>query len=210
MYLHQTPRIIRAIAHDFVWRIPTEEQEVFLTFDDGPTPIITEKILEILESFEAKATFFCIGKNAQNHPQIVERILSRGHQIGNHTQTHRNGWKTGYAQYLRDVITAKNHIPSTLFRPPYGQISRTQTTALKKHFKLIMWDVLSGDFDPKMSVENCIEIVCKTSRPGSIIVFHDSMKASPILLQALPVILQRLKNQGFKFSSIEQQHVRST
>jgi peptidoglycan/xylan/chitin deacetylase (PgdA/CDA1 family) len=210
MYLHQTPRIIRAIAHDFVWRIPTEEQEVFLTFDDGPTPIITEKILEILESFEAKATFFCIGKNAQNHPQIVERILSQGHQIGNHTQTHRNGWKTGYAQYLRDVITAKNHIPSTLFRPPYGQISRTQTTALKKHFKLIMWDVLSGDFDPKMSVENCIEIVCKTSRPGSIIVFHDSMKASPILLQALPVILQRLKNQGFKFSSIQQQHVRST
>jgi peptidoglycan/xylan/chitin deacetylase (PgdA/CDA1 family) len=210
MYSHQTPRIIRAIAHDFVWRIPTEEQEVFLTFDDGPTPIITEKILEILESFEAKATFFCIGKNAQNHPQIVEKILSQGHQIGNHTQTHRNGWKTGYAQYLRDVITAKNHIPSILFRPPYGQISRTQTTALKKHFKLIMWDVLSGDFDPKMSVENCIEIVCKTSRPGSIIVFHDSMKASPILLQALPVILQRLKNQGFKFSSIQQQHVRST
>ena len=210
MYLHQTPRIIRAIAHNFVWRIPTEEQEVFLTFDDGPTPIITEKILEILDSFEAKATFFCIGKNAQNHPQIVEKILSQGHQIGNHTQTHRNGWKTGYAQYLRDVITAKNHIPSILFRPPYGQISRTQTTALKKHFKLIMWDVLSGDFDPKMSVENCIEIVCKTSRPGSIIVFHDSMKASPILLQALPVILQRLKNQGFKFSSIQQQHVRST
>ncbi len=210
MYFHQTPRIIRAIAHNFVWHIPTTEQEVFLTFDDGPTPIITEKILDILDSFDAKATFFCIGKNAQNHPHILEKIVSAGHSIGNHTQTHRNGWKTGYAEYLRDVLTAKNHISSSLFRPPYGQISRTQTTALKKHFKLIMWDVLSGDFDPKMSVENCIEIVSKASRPGSIIVFHDSMKASPILLQALPVILQRLKNQGFKFSSIQEQHVRST
>lgn len=210
MYLHKTPRLIRAIAHDFIWRIPTVNQEVFLTFDDGPTPIITEKVLDILTQFGAKATFFCIGKNAQNHPQIVTRILNEGHAIGNHTQTHRRGWKTGYAQYLRDVVQAKQHLDTVLFRPPYGQITRSQTRALKNHFHLIMWDILSGDFDPEMSVEQCIQIVSNQCVPGSIVVFHDSMKASPILLQSLPIILQQLQEKGFAFSSISPQHVRST
>ncbi|MEY4330791.1 MAG: hypothetical protein RL609_1539 [Bacteroidota bacterium] len=210
MYLHKTPRLIRAIAHDFIWRIPTVNQEVFLTFDDGPTPIITEKVLDILAQFGAKATFFCIGKNAQNHPQIVSRILREGHSIGNHTQTHRRGWKTGYAQYLRDVVQAKQHLDTVLFRPPYGQITRSQTRALKNHFHLIMWDILSGDFDPEMSVEQCIQIVSNQCVPGSIVVFHDSMKASPILLQSLPIILQQLQEKGFAFSSISPQHVRST
>ena len=210
MYLHKTPRLIRAIAHDFIWRIPTVNQEVFLTFDDGPTPIITEKVLDILAQFGAKATFFCIGKNAQNHPQIVTRILNVGHAIGNHTQTHRRGWKTGYAHYLRDVVQAKQHLDTVLFRPPYGQITRSQTRALKNHFHLIMWDILSGDFDPEMSVEQCIQIVSNQCVPGSIVVFHDSMKASPILLQSLPIILQQLQEKGFAFSSISPQHVRST
>ncbi len=210
MYLHKTPRLIRAIAHDFIWRIPTVNQEVFLTFDDGPTPIITEKVLDILAQFGAKATFFCIGKNAQNHPQIVSRILREGHSIGNHTQTHRRGWKTGYAHYLRDVVQAKQHLDTVLFRPPYGQITRSQTRALKNHFHLIMWDILSGDFDPEMSVEQSIQIVSNQCVPGSIVVFHDSMKASPILLQSLPIILQQLQEKGFAFSSISQQHVRST
>lgn len=210
MYLHKTPRLIRAIAHDFIWRIPTDNREVFLTFDDGPTPIITEKILDLLAQFDAKATFFCIGKNAQNHPQIVTRILNEGHAIGNHTQTHRRGWKTGYAQYLRDVVQAKQHLNTTLFRPPYGQITRSQTRALKNQFHLIMWDILSGDFDPEMSVEQCIQIVSNRCVPGSIVVFHDSMKASPILLQSLPIILQQLQEKGFAFSSISPEHVRST
>lgn len=210
MYLHKTPRLIRAIAHDFIWRIPTDNREVFLTFDDGPTPIITEKILDLLAQFDAKATFFCIGKNAQNHPQIVTRILNEGHSIGNHTQTHRRGWKTGYAQYLRDVVQAKQHLNTTLFRPPYGQITRSQTRALKNQFHLIMWDILSGDFDPEMSVEQCIQIVSNQCVPGSIVVFHDSMKASPILLQSLPIILQQLKEKGFAFSAITPAHVRST
>lgn len=210
MYLHKTPRLIRAIAHDFIWRIPTDNREVFLTFDDGPTPIITEKILDLLAQFDAKATFFCIGKNAQNHPQIVTRILNEGHAIGNHTQTHRRGWKTGYAQYLRDVVQAKQHLNTTLFRPPYGQITRSQTRALKNQFHLIMWDILSGDFDPEMSVEQCIQIVSNQCVPGSIVVFHDSMKASPILLQSLPIILQQLKEKGFAFSAITPAHVRST
>ncbi|MBM3427830.1 MAG: polysaccharide deacetylase family protein [Bacteroidetes bacterium] len=210
MYLHKTPRLIRAIAHDFIWRIPTDNREAFLTFDDGPTPVITEKILDILAQFDAKATFFCIGKNAQTHPQIVTRILNEGHAIGNHTQTHRRGWKTGYAQYLRDVVQAKQHLNTTLFRPPYGQITRSQTRALKNQFHLIMWDILSGDFDPEMSVEQCIQIVSNQCVPGSIVVFHDSMKASPILLQSLPIILQQLKEKGFAFSAISPAHVRST
>ena len=210
MYLHKTPRLLRAIAQDFVWRITTEKQEVFLTFDDGPTPVITEKVLDILNQFEAKATFFCIGKNAHNHPQILDRILKEGHSIGNHTQTHRKGWKTGYAQYLRDVLQAKQNLNTPLFRPPYGQITRSQTRALKNHFHLIMWDILSGDFDPMMSVEQCVDIVSQRSQPGSIVVFHDSMKASPILLQSLPIILKNLKEKGFTFSSITPEHVRSS
>lgn len=210
MYLHKTPRLIRAIAHDFIWRIPTNNREVFLTFDDGPTPIITEKILDLLAQFDAKATFFCIGKNAQNHPKIVTRILNEGHAIGNHTQTHRRGWKTGYAQYLRDVVQAKQYLNTTLFRPPYGQITRSQTRALKNQFHLIMWDILSGDFDPEMSVEQCVQIVSNQCVSGSIVVFHDSMKASPILLQSLPIILQQLKEKGFAFSAISPAHVRST
>ncbi len=210
MYLHKTPRLIRAIAQDFIWRIPTETQEVFLTFDDGPTPIITEKVLDILAQFEAKATFFCIGKNAEHHPQLLDRIVREGHAIGNHTHTHRRGWKTGYAEYLRDVLQAKQHLPTTLFRPPYGQISRSQTRALKNHFQLIMWDILSGDFDPTMSVEQCIAIVSERTQSGSIVVFHDSMKASPILLQSLPIILKNLKEKGFTFSPITSAHVRST
>jgi peptidoglycan/xylan/chitin deacetylase (PgdA/CDA1 family) len=136
--------------------------------------------------------------------------LNEGHAIGNHTQTHRRGWKTGYAQYLRDVVQAKQHLDTVLFRPPYGQITRSQTRALKNHFHLIMWDILSGDFDPEMSVEQCIQIVSNQCVPGSIVVFHDSMKASPILLQSLPIILQQLQEKGFAFSSISPQHVRST
>ncbi len=210
MYLHKTPRLLRAIAQDFVWRIPTEKQEVFLTFDDGPTPIITEKVLDILKQNDAKATFFCIGKNAQNHPHLLERILKEGHRIGNHTHTHRRGWKTGYAQYLRDVLQAKQYLSSDLFRPPYGQITRSQARALKNHFHLVMWDILSGDFDPNMSVEQCIDIVSQNCTSGSIVVFHDSMKASPVLLQSLPIILKNLTEKGFTFSSITPAHVRST
>jgi peptidoglycan/xylan/chitin deacetylase (PgdA/CDA1 family) len=208
MYLHQTPRLIRALGTDFFWRIPTENKEVFLTFDDGPTPIITEKVLDLLSHYQAKATFFCIGKNVDNHPQLFHRILDEGHEVGNHTQNHKNGWKTGYAQYLRDVLTAKKSNPSTLFRPPYGQISRTQTKALLKHYSIIMWDVLTGDFDASLSVETCIEKVLQLTKPGSIIVFHDSLKASPIMLQTLPAVLEALSQKGYQFSSIQPHHVR--
>jgi peptidoglycan/xylan/chitin deacetylase (PgdA/CDA1 family) len=207
MYFHKTPRIIRAIAQAFTWRIPEEEKAVYLTFDDGPTPIITEKTLAILATYHAKATFFCIGKNVVNHPQILQAIQDQGHHIGNHTFQHLDGWKTGYAQYIRNALQAKKMIPSTLFRPPYGHITRTQTKALEKHFQLIMWDVLAGDFDPKMSVERCIEKVVSSVQPGSIVVFHDSMKASPVMLQALPIILNELQNQGYQFKPIPY-HVR--
>ena len=207
MYFHKTPRLIRAIAQEFTWRIPGEDKIIYLTFDDGPTPVITEKTLEILAQFDAKATFFCIGKNVVNHPEVFEKIQSYGHHIGNHTFQHLDGWKTGYSQYIRNTILAKSLIPSTLFRPPYGHITRTQTKAIKSHFQLIMWDVLSGDFDAKMSVEKCIEKVITAVRPGSIVVFHDSMKASPVMLQSLPVILSELQNQGYQFKAIPY-HVR--
>ncbi len=207
MYFHKTPRLIRAIAQEFTWRIPSEEKAVYLTFDDGPTPVITEKTLNILGEHEAKATFFCVGKNVMNHPEIFQSIQAAGHHIGNHTFQHLDGWKTGYSQYIRNTLQAKTLIPSTLFRPPYGHITRTQTKALKKHFQLIMWDVLAGDFDAQLSVEKCIQKVLSSVKPGSIVVFHDSMKASPVLLQSLPVILTQLKQEGYSFLPIPY-HVR--
>ena len=208
MYFHKTPRILRAIAQEFTWRFPHSEKQVYLTFDDGPTPIITEKTLAILEKFQAKATFFCIGKNVALHPDLFEKIQQAGHHVGNHTYQHLDGWKTGYLQYIRNTLQAKEIIASQLFRPPYGHISRTQTKALKKHFEIVMWDVLSGDFDAKISVEKCVEKVLKSIQPGSIVVFHDSMKASPIMLQALPIILTQLQTEGYQFPPIPYPHVR--
>jgi peptidoglycan-N-acetylglucosamine deacetylase len=208
MYFHKTPRILRAIAQEFTWSLPQEKKIVYLTFDDGPTAVITEKTLAILEQFQAKATFFCIGKNVLHHPAIFEKIQQEGHHIGNHTFQHLDGWKTGYVQYIRNTLQAKSVIPTSLFRPPYGHITRTQTKALKKHFQLIMWDVLSGDFDAKMSVEKCVEKVMQSVRPGSIVVFHDSMKASPIMLQALPIILTQLQTEGYQFLPIPYSNVR--
>jgi peptidoglycan-N-acetylglucosamine deacetylase len=208
MYFHKTPRILRAIAQEFTWSFPRDNKIVYLTFDDGPTAVITEKTLAILEQFQAKATFFCIGKNVLHHPTIFQKIQQEGHHIGNHTFQHLDGWKTGYIQYIRNTLQAKSIIPSSLFRPPYGHITRTQTKALKKHFQLIMWDVLSGDFDAKMSVEKCVEKVLESVRPGSIVVFHDSMKASPIMLRALPIILTQLQTEGYQFLPIPYSNVR--
>jgi peptidoglycan/xylan/chitin deacetylase (PgdA/CDA1 family) len=208
MYFTKTPPLLRAVAHQFLWRIPTDRKAVYLTFDDGPTPVITEKVLEILQSKNALGTFFCIGKNAVNHPEIIEKIKSGGHSIGNHTHHHLNGWKSGYAQYLRDTLHANEVLQTRLFRPPYGRITRSQSRALQHKFDIVMWDVLSGDFDAQNSVEGCIQNVIHAVKPGSIVVMHDSMKASPILLQALPEILDILHDKGFTFEAIPQHHAR--
>jgi peptidoglycan/xylan/chitin deacetylase (PgdA/CDA1 family) len=197
MYLSKTPEILKPLASSLVWDIPHVLNEVFVTFDDGPIPEVTPYVLDILAEFNAKATFFCVGANAEKHPDLLERILNEGHAIGNHTWAHENGWKTPQFSYLRSIMQADELLNSSLFRPPYGRITKQQVDALKKRFTLIMWDVLSGDFDPTISPVQCLKNVTENTRPGSIIVFHDSIKAKNNVLAVLPDYLHFLNNMGW-------------
>ncbi len=189
-----------------VWDIPHKEKELYLTFDDGPHPTITPRVLDLLKAYQAKATFFCIGKNVEAYPDIYRRIIQEGHRVGNHTYSHLNSKETDEDVWLEDVKKATAWIDSDLFRPPYGRISRFQEKTLreaKPGFRTMLWSVLSGDFDKKLSGADCTKIVCKHSKPGSIIVFHDSEKAWPRLEFCLPEILKRLSDKGFSFKVLK-------
>jgi peptidoglycan/xylan/chitin deacetylase (PgdA/CDA1 family) len=182
-------------------------KEVFLTFDDGPHPEITPWVLAELKKYDAKATFFCIGKNVVQYPDVYRQILAAGHATGNHTFSHVNGWKTSTADYIRDVQKAGEVIDSSLFRPPYGRIRKAQAKKLvdvleKKCVRIVMWDVLSADFDTSFSPQRCAEVVLRYAEPGSVIVFHDSAKAFPNLQHALPVVLATLRDKGYSFRKL--------
>jgi len=176
---------------------------VFLTFDDGPTPGVTEWVLDTLKKFGAKATFFLVGNNAKNNPELVERIVSEGHSIGNHTFNHLNGWRTPLSTYSKSALKCGEVVPGNLFRPPYGRITRAQTRRLGNRFKIIMWDVLSGDFDTELPKQKVVKNVLNNTESGSIVVFHDSAKAEPRLKYALPRVLNYLKDEGYSFKPIE-------
>jgi peptidoglycan/xylan/chitin deacetylase (PgdA/CDA1 family) len=179
---------------------------LYLTFDDGPHPVATPFVLDTLRTYGAKASFFCIGKNVQEHPHIYRRILEEGHRAGNHTQNHVNGWKTPDTVYLDNVSQAARSIDSDLFRPPYGRIGGLQASILSKPpfgYKIIMWDVLSADFDRKLSGERCSRNVIRHARSGSIVVFHDSEKALPRLQAALPVVLGHFHERGYRFEALQ-------
>jgi peptidoglycan/xylan/chitin deacetylase (PgdA/CDA1 family) len=185
------------------------EKKVYLTFDDGPTPEITAWVLNQLKEFNAKATFFCIGENIQKYPEIYNSILVNGHAIGNHTFSHYNGLKTKTSDYIENVLLCKEVIqqPASgnqqLFRPPYGKLRRSQANMLrKKNYKIIMWDVLSADFDSQISPGKCLENVIKNVQKGSIIVFHDSAKAMDRLRIALPKVLLHFSNLGYQFKAV--------
>ena len=189
-----------------VWDLPAHEKVIYLTFDDGPHPTITPWVLDMLKNYEAKATFFCLGKNVQAYPEVYRRILEEGHRVGNHTHRHLNSKKTDEKEWLEDVHTAAKWIDSDLFRPPYGRISRFQEKALREAlpgYRTIMWSVLSGDFDNTLSADECTKIICKHSKRGSIIVFHDSEKAWPRLENCLPETLKRLSDKGFIFNALK-------
>ncbi len=181
---------------------------MYLSFDDGPHPVITPWVLDELKKYDAKATFFCIGKNVQAHGEVYERILLEGHSTGNHTQNHLNGWKTDAKEYLDDVAQAAKVIRSNLFRPPYGKIRAKQAKLVAgamqvKEAKIIMWDVLSADFDSTYSPQQCLDNVIQNVRPGSVVVFHDSVKAEKNLKYILPSILSELGGSGYRFRRIE-------
>ena len=211
-YFIKTPRIIRDYFSNYTWRFNSEKKEIFLTFDDGPTPEVTNFVLDELKKYKAKATFFCIGKNIEAQQTIANRIIEENHTIGNHTQNHLNGWGNNNATYVDDflkcdeTITRFNNltIQQKLFRPPYGKIKKSQAKEiLKKGVQIIMWDVLSADFDTSINKDTCLQNVLKNTRKGSIVVFHDSVKAFEKLKFVLPRVLDEFSKKGFVFNAIK-------
>lgn len=184
------------------WGFSRSKKAVYLTFDDGPNPLITPWVLDLLEEFEVKATFFCVGENVLKHPEIVERIKLEGHAIGNHSMDHKKGTKCSKEEYLASVYSAQKIIDSRLFRPPYGRIKLNQTYALKKDFELIMWSWLSYDFDPLVSIERIIQSAQKDIKAGDILVFHDNPKSMERLKEMLPSIIKDLKKKNLEFKII--------
>lgn len=202
IYTVRPPYIFKSFYSKGLWRMDKKEKNIFLTFDDGPTPEITEFVLDTLKKFNAKATFFCIGKNVEKYPEIFNKIIVDGHSIGNHTQHHLNGWKNTNANYFKDVEDAQRVINSNLFRPPYGKIKLSQYRYLKSKYKIVFWDILSGDFDPKISAEQCLNNVLKNIRNGSIIVFHDSVKASEKLKAVLPKVIEFALKENYSLKAL--------
>lgn len=208
LYWIKTNAIIKRIFSNYIWDIPNGNNKIYLTFDDGPTPEITEWVLEKLDQHNAKATFFCIGKNIEAQPIIFKKIIAKGHAIGNHTFNHLNGWKTTTEEYLKNITLCeqsilKHKLPSKVFRPPYGKINSIQAKKLRrKGYKIIMWDVLSADFDQSITNEKCLKNVVENIKPGSIIVFHDSQKASDNLKYALPKVLDFIDKKNFSYEII--------
>ena len=200
-YFVRTPAILRSYYNNCIWKLTPSEPTVYLTFDDGPNPGTTAYILEQLKKYNAKATFFCIGNNVVKHPDIYQEIFNGGHAVGNHTYNHLNGFKTKTPKYMEDVLMAKKYIDSALFRPPYGRIKKAQIRAIKNEMpaaKIIMWDILSGDFDTSLDAQSCLQNVLFKSRSGSIIVFHDSDKAWERVSYVLPRVLEHFSRKKIK------------
>ncbi|MDG1237412.1 MAG: polysaccharide deacetylase family protein [Flavobacteriales bacterium] len=201
-YWVKTPTIFKRLFPKIVWNFSEKEQKVFLTFDDGPSTNVTDSILTILEQEKVRATFFCIGKNVKKNPELANKILKKGHSIGNHSMTHVNGWRTRKNSYLRNINDASEYINSNLFRPPFGRFNLYSLDQILKKYKLVMWDVLSGDFDEKIEEKAVINNVIKNVANGSIIVFHDNNKSKEKTLSALIKTIKKLKEKGFSFEAI--------
>lgn len=207
MIIARIPRILSKSFKKLTWEIPGEGKDVYLTFDDGPTPEVTDWVLNELDLFNAKATFFCLGKNVESNPDLFGQIVNRGHSLGNHSYSHIKGYRSSLNGYLKDVDRAATLIDSRLFRPPYGRILRKQVKRISAHFTIIMWTVLSVDYNSKVSGDQVVRNVLENVRPGSIIVFHDSVKASKNVYYALPRVLEFLRDNGYEMKSIEEKLV---
>ena len=201
-YWVKTPLILQFFFSELIWRFPTSNPYIYLTFDDGPSSLVTEHILSILEEENIKATFFCVGENVIKKPVLYKKILENGHSVGNHSMTHPNGWKVDKVFYQNDINMATGNINSDLFRPPFGKLNIGSLKSLKKKFQIIMWDVVSGDFDLKLNSNKVINNVVSSARNGSIIVMHDNDKFKSLTLSSLLPIIKALKEKGFCFKPI--------
>ncbi len=202
MYMVKTPQFIQNLFPNFTWRIPTEDKVLHLTFDDGPIPEVTPWVVDLLEKFRAKATFFCVGDNIKKYPNVFQQVLNAGHSVGNHTFNHLNGWGTDNIPYFHNVRNCASMVHTALFRPPYGRLKPKQAQFLQRHYRIVMWDVLSGDFDPNISEEQCLNNVIENAKRGSIVVFHDSLKAENKLSYVLPRVLEHFTNRGYRFEAL--------
>lgn len=204
MFLHYSPFWLKALYPRYKWRVDTKEKIIFLTFDDGPIPDVTTFVLSTLAQFNAKATFFCIGDNVRKHPQIYQQIRTEGHAIGNHTFNHLNGWKSADAAYMANIKQCEKqlNLDTNLFRPPYGRMKRSQSRQLPLHKEIIMWDVLSGDFSANIKPEICLQKSIRYTRPGSIVLFHDSLKAAANMQYTLPRYLDHFAINGYRFEAL--------
>jgi len=198
----KTPWIVKQLYPKLLWNKPRSGNRIFVTFDDGPIPIVTPFVLNILKKHNAKATFFCIGDNVNKHPDIFEQVKKEGHAIGNHTYNHLKGWATDNQLYLDNFLKADELVHSNLFRPPYGRIKRSQIKLLRKarpELQVVMWDVLSVDYDKNLKPEDCLKNVLKHTQPGSIVLFHDSLKAFDRLEYVLPRVIEEWTRRGYEF-----------
>lgn len=201
-YAVKTPKLLTYLFSSLIWKIPNDNKTVYLTFDDGPTEKVTRKILEVLKNEKVKASFFCVGKNVEKYPDLFACIKAEGHAVGNHTNTHLNGWKTNKKQYLEDVEEADKLIKSNLFRPPYGKLNWRSKRDLQRKYKIVMWDVAGGDFDQYLSIKDVVKNIINNVNPGSIVVLHDNQKFMIKTVEALPIIIKELKAKKYRFGLI--------
>lgn len=204
MFIEQPPLLYRILFPEAVWRIRRKKRKViYLTFDDGPIPEVTPWVLDVLDYYNIKATFFSVGDNVRRHPELLEEIKKRGHSWGNHTMNHLQGFKVASRNYLRNIKEADNLIDSNLYRPPHGIMRWSQAKVIKDHFNIIMYDLVTRDYSKKLNGEQVLNNVKKFARNGSIVVFHDSLKAERNLRYALPRAIEWLKEQGYEFEAID-------
>lgn len=203
MYLVHTPPYVQALFPSLTWKMPAGRKEIFLTFDDGPIPEVTPWVLETLKKYNARATFFCVGDNVRKYPEIYNQVIKGGHSVGNHTLNHLSGWSTENISYFHNIRHCARMVQSGLFRPPYGKLRPSQIQFLLRHYQIIMWDVLSGDFDQDIKPEECFQNVIQNVSPGSIVVFHDSLKAETNLRHALPLVLDYFTKEEYSFVALQ-------
>jgi peptidoglycan/xylan/chitin deacetylase (PgdA/CDA1 family) len=208
-YIHKTPSWLKRLYPSLIWDYSDRpDKRIYLTFDDGPIPEVTEFVLETLDRYQAKATFFCVGENISKHETIAKQIVANGHVIGNHTYHHIKGWNTANTAYYENVDQCEEAISNAginsrrLFRPPYGRISTRQIKNLRAQYDIVMWDVLTGDYNASLSPKNILRQITAATRPGSIVLFHDSIKAYPRMKSVLPSYLVHFIEQGYTFSAL--------
>jgi len=202
MLIEQIPSFLRAACKGVTWRRNSKEKIIYLTFDDGPIPEVTPWVLDVLDQYQVKATFFCVGENVFKHPDVYQEVLRRGHRTGNHTYNHIRGLFTKTEAYMANIGKAAQLIDSPLFRPPHGDMRLSQLKLLREKYEIIQWDVITRDYDKDISKERVLKIVQRYARNGSIIVFHDSLKAEQNMRYAMPKAIEFLLKEGYQFKTL--------